>query len=896
VSRRTRKNLITSKEKILLHLLGYQKFSQDSAAPEAVTQEGVARAIGAGRNNVSKFARELITDGMVVEQQKHIKGMQRIRKAYFLSHLGFQEALRLKEEIETTRVKLVDFEGERHDDEVGRLNMYLPRNYSLIELADGVQTGVFNCASFHEARIKEERRYVDYTDRKPAVRVFFGREEELSRLKHFLEREEGGILSVNGIAGIGKTTLLAKFAQEVRDRTNLFWYRIHEWVTLKIMLSPLAEFLSQIGKKGLERYLTQTETPSVGEVCALLENDLKEVTALLIIDDLQKADASIVDFLTAMVTVMEQLPGIKVMVASREVPSFYSRSDILSGLVEEMALTGLDLQSAEKMLALRSIPQHSMRSLYEATDGHPLFLQLIEDPGIKLGRNLRRFIDQEVYHRLEIAERHILEILSVFRYPVLIDALFLLEEEIHRQEGQRVEEMGYADYMVDYDILDDLVAKSLLQESMGRMIGMHDLIREFFYGRLKPRQRMIFHRAAASFYLEEPSAPSLIEALHHSLRGSDFEKAIRIAVGQGREIISKGYAAPFEPLLRQLLADCPEILPNDLMEVLLLKGQIEDVRGEWDGATACYQQVLSIAMPITNRRIVADVHRRIGSIMLRRTRFDEALLHLETARNLAKEMDDAHTLVEVFYDLGGLAERTGQYHEGIEMFTSSRDLAQTLGDELGKAKALYGIGRVYGTLLEYDNAIEYKSKALRVMEGIGEANELAKVCTSLGNDFMAKGDMDSSLEYHKRAIELAESIGDINTLGYAFSNAAAVYLEKGLLRESEKLIEESSDIFSKLDDKIMISTMHLYRGFIHHKNKDWEWAKDEFNTSLEMLRRLGVPIKLGQWLYEIGQLYLENQDPEGALELFQEAREIANRMKHDNLLRDLDQAMNMVGA
>ena len=89
--------------------------------------------------------------------------------------------------------------------------------------------------------------------------------------------------------------------------------------------------------------------------------------------------------------------------------------------------------------------------------------------------------------------------------------------------------MGYADYMLDYDTIDSLLSKSLLMESMGRMLSMHDLIREFVYSRLHPRQRKLYHRAAAKYYLQEGTASSSVEALYHSLQASEHKSAIRIA-------------------------------------------------------------------------------------------------------------------------------------------------------------------------------------------------------------------------------------------------------------------------------------------------------------------------------------------------------------------------------
>lgn len=113
---------------------------------------------------------------------------------------------------------------------------------------------------------------------------------------------------VVGIPGMGKTTLIAKFVQDIRDERNLFWYRVHEWVTLKLLLAPLAEFLSQLGRKGLESYLSRNDVPQVGEVTVLLETELKDLSAVIVLDDVQKADPSVDAFLSAIVAVLENFP------------------------------------------------------------------------------------------------------------------------------------------------------------------------------------------------------------------------------------------------------------------------------------------------------------------------------------------------------------------------------------------------------------------------------------------------------------------------------------------------------------------------------------------------------------------------------------------------------------
>jgi tetratricopeptide (TPR) repeat protein/DNA-binding MarR family transcriptional regulator len=892
VNRSGRKFLLNMEEKIILQLLSQHRFYQDADAPVALTQDGIAAATGIGRNNISRIVNNLSKEGDVEIQSKHVKGLPSIRRVHFLTPKGFQKALKLKDEIETTRVKVIDFDGKEKVDEVGKLNIYLPRPYSLLELTIAITRGRFDCSSFHEMKIKEERRFVDFTDRKPTIRLFTGRERELSELSDFLTSENARIMVVHGIPGIGKTTLLAKFAQDIRDRTNVFWYRVHEWMTLKVLLDPLAKFLSQLGRRGLERFLAQNETPGIGDITNVASTDLKDLSALIILDDIQKADKTVTDLLSALVGTLDGLPGIRVVCASREIPSFYTRSSVFSGVVKELALEGLDKKSSVQIMKRRAIPEKYFDGLYKVTKGHPLFLELIEEPGRMLDKNVRMFIEQEVYSRLDLAECRILEIASVFRYPVNLDAFFVMEEEIAKGAGEKMKEMKYEDYFVDYDTIDGLLTKSLLQESIGRMIGMHDLIRDFFYNRLPPRQRAAYHKAASNYYLRDNASPSRVEGMYHALMAGDYEVAIKVAAGGGREIIGDGYATAFGPLLEKLLAHREGDMGRERLEILLLRGEIEDLQGDWDEAITRYRETLSLASAAENKKLMADLYRRIGVIALKRAKFEESFELLSRSMSIAKDLGDDHILSEVYYDMGGICERRGRFQEALSYFTMSNRLARSLGDDVGLGKALHGLGRVYTQLLEHENAIEYKGEALQVLEKTGEIKEIAKVCTSLGNDLWVVGRTKESLEMQERAIDLANSAGDLNTIGYAMSNAAAAYLAMGDQDKTEELLDDAVPIFGKLNDRVMIATMHLYRGYLHNLKKEWEWAKEQFKESLDILRQLDVPTKLGHWLFEISQVHLENGEYDEARELLEEAFGLATRSGNQNLRREVEVALN----
>ncbi len=885
------RSLLTVKERVFLHLLFQQRFVMDSDSPKSVTQEGVAKAVDVGRNNVAKVLAEMGKEGTVDTFTRHVKGLPSVRKVYFLSAKGSEKAKAVKQDVESTVVDIIDLQGKHLKDEIGRLGNYLPKRYDLLELVNGIVQGSIDCRSFHENRMREERRYVDFTDKKPAVRAFFGREREMEVLSGLLTSDTKRMVVINGIPGIGKTTLLAKFAQLVRESTNVFWYKVHEWANLKALLRPLAEFLSQMGRRNLEWYLNQTEAPLVGEATHILETDLKDVSVLLIFDDVHKAEPSVLEFLGALLTIMEGMENVRAVCTARALPTFYSRSAIFRGSVEELNLEGLDRESSVQMMRSRGLSPADVEEVFRVTSGHPLFLELIDDPKLALGKNIRIFIEQEVFSRLDVAERKIMSIAAVFRYPVLIDAFFIMEEEIHLAAGVDKVELEGTDYAVSYEAVDSLLSKSIIYESVGRLIGMHDLLREFSLSRLTPRQRRVYHRAAARYYLQDGSAPARVEGLYHSLMASDVQTAVSIAAGDGRSIINKGYATQFAPLLDRLLRDMDGMERKDLVEISLLQGEVLYLQGEWDRALEVLGSLKRSSSIGLDARVIGEVSRMIGVIHLNRGEYDVAWGMLSESMEISVHNSDLPTQADVLYDMGGLLERRGRTTDAIEIFERARKIALDLADDLALGKALYGIGRAYSTLEDYDSAIRYKEQALAVLERRGDTNMMAKACISIGNDLCSLGQNQKGLVYLDRAQELANSVGDLSTVGHALANMTGCRLVQGQLEEAERMALRCLPISTKLNDPLMASMLHFYLGYVRSKMGDRPSAEADFDKALELLREHDSPVRLGQLLIEIAKICLENEDREQAMTLLGEAHGIAERLGHQRLREQVQENM-----
>ncbi|HWS83829.1 MAG TPA: NB-ARC domain-containing protein [Ktedonobacteraceae bacterium] len=79
----------------------------------------------------------------------------------------------------------------------------------------------------------------------PNVQVFYGRQAELATLERWIVSDHCQMVVVFGIGGIGKTTLAAKLAEQIKGEFgSVFWRSLQHAPTLKTLLSECIQFLS----------------------------------------------------------------------------------------------------------------------------------------------------------------------------------------------------------------------------------------------------------------------------------------------------------------------------------------------------------------------------------------------------------------------------------------------------------------------------------------------------------------------------------------------------------------------------------------------------------------------------------------------------------------------------
>ena len=777
---------LTVQDGIILHLLNYSNCQDEFEVPFDVTQPGIARALGIRRSHVSYEMKGLKAKCMVDERIAHIRNIPRKRKIYFLTPEGKNYTRKILANVEQKSVLLKDIKGETETVKLSEINKHLSKQIPILQLMLLTSSdGVIETSKIEEfEKLGKSSEFIVTTQHKPVHFIdnmaqpmrFIGRVAEQKQIKTWISAERTRIIVIKGIPGIGKTTLAAKIVDECAKEGHkcVFWFRAHEWDTLRGTLSELAEFLAQNGAQKLKFYLEHESNIELPDLHKLLAADLGGRNILMVFDDFQKISKNLKQLFSMFVELLalDRLENVNVLVLTRGATGFYDRREVaINKLVAELELIGLDSDESKELLNIDYIKNSDFKKIYSITEGHPLSIELI---GIHIAKrmestksgkmtthldlnelfkdqhDINKYLHEEIFQRLSDDEKMLLSRISVFRYPVPPDAFFINND-------------------LDYECIDALAGKSLLHETTSGF-DQHELIKEFFYHRLTPQQKVKHHSEAANYYSSELNnsepipgteqsltANAIIEAQYHNLRAGNFENVAKLVVSHGDTLISKGYTEELNAILTELVPE--KVSEETWPELMIHKGHILGVTGKWDSALSCYQDSLKCYEEREDTCGQARANNAIGGIYYRKGNLKKAMEFFKNGLKLAEGENDEENCSKLYSNIALVHWGNGAMDTAIKVIRKSLSLSEKLEDKRGIARAHNNLGIIYWEQHKFDEAISEYDQSLKLSEELGDKQTIAILFDNLGEAYRMKGEKQRAKEYYQKSLELSVDLG-----------------------------------------------------------------------------------------------------------------------------------------
>ena len=580
---------------------------------------------------------------------------------------------------------------------------------------------------------------------------------------------------------------------------------------------------------------------------------------LLIFDDFQRIKEDIAEFFSLLIEILSRIKSVDVLIVGRRILPFYDRGDVVvKKLVAELQLDGLDENSSRKLLKHKNINDDLFKKIYNLTKGHPLFLELISPvKNIADQIDIKRYIYEEIFSSLQDREKILMNIISVFRYPITSQAVFIDDD-------------------MNYEVLDALIERNFVQEIAYDQYDIHDLIREFFYIRLPPNIRKHYHHAAGNYYLEDGSTLASIEAQYHFLKADKYDKAISLAIANGDEIINKGHLEEFMNIVEEFtMKNTPEKYRADVM---LLKAEILTITGDLNNALEYYNQALMLSEKIDTPLVKAKALRKIGHIYRTRSDLVKAETNFENALKISKQIQDNLGIADNYRGLGEIFGIKGDFEKAIDFLLKSLDFVEKADEPQMLAKVYVDLGTVYGNMGAHDKAIEYHEKCISVLEETGDMYSMAKVMNNLGVVYLNIGEFDKALKHFEDCINISRNTGDIRQTGYGLTNASEIYTMNTNFTKAKAYLDESIKILNKVGDKFKLAGAYCNYGMIYSKHQKWDKAIDYYSKGLKILEELHLSYPLAKKYFDFGKIYELKKDKTNAEKYYRKAKDIFKRL------------------
>lgn len=439
-------------DRILLHLWEQDHQADHYIVTFEMTRPGIAEICALHLPNVSRTMRDLISEGLVSEHTRSIRGEDRRQKTWQLTDEGRKNARNRIEKLRTIKILIRDSKGKLLELRADEASKKLRTELTLLQVLMHAQhEGVLNFGDIRFGAIvrSEEKNqpgslsllsgaHSTYHTHPPDTREVHGRISEREVIDRWYNSNIP-MFVLSGIAGSGKTTLVSFWMKNflaTGKEIEAMYYPCQPWDTSlgiatsllhrigvgsednssdpygileSLPLKPGATFNIDMFRRRLTAHLLDEKN--------LLEDDASNI--IIILDDVHNIGTNGSNFFGSLLQVAEST-AMRLFLISRSNLAFYDRRDVHTReRVEELILSGLNLDEIKDWLEGLDISSNSpIEEIFTATGGHPLALELLEIYGNTLHEDWLRFLDEEILDVLPSDHRELLALLAVSDTPV----------------------------------------------------------------------------------------------------------------------------------------------------------------------------------------------------------------------------------------------------------------------------------------------------------------------------------------------------------------------------------------------------------------------------------------------------------------------------------------------
>ncbi len=727
-----------------------------------------------------------------------------------------------------------------------------------------------------------------------------GRKKEQQNLKKFIQPiydgKFGGVVYIDGIAGIGKSRLVNELREQLQTTDNdlrINWFYLPCDEILKKSFNPLIYFLkryfnqSDENTKKINRFnfgnklnnliektnhieinkeLIRTKSFLAGMLNlhgknslyeqlgakAKYENTLYAMKCLLKAESLQKPliieleDGHWIDFdtkkfLKLLTGNVKDFPFVIISACRYSDDGSEYKFGLKEVLENRIKLEHLSEEGSNSLVQDKlktTVPKKTLNLIFEKSDGNPFFIEQII---LYLQEN--QLFDNEFNINTD-----------KFKIPSNINSVIIARIDRLKMELKEVIKTAS---VLGREFAVKILSKMLLDRPIKRQL-------------LEGKSEVIWDRLTEIKYIFK----------HALIRESVYEMQLKKELREVHKLAAEVIEEHFKDNLKSHYPD----LANHYEKAEITDKTIEYLEKAGNHAATNYLNKLALgfyqkllALPISkDLRIIITLKK--SEVLKIVGEWKEAEEITISALKMSEETGDKSRIAKSLSSLGAFRYLKADYDKAMEYFKRSQTLCEQLGDKAGACLMIGNIGLALRSKGNYEIAMQHYKKQSKISNELGLKSISARAYGNMAIAYAGRGDSEKAISHYEKSLKIKKELKDTFGVALVIGNMGIAYFDHGNYKEAKKCYKKAITICEKIGDKIGIASNMGNLGILLKDTGNYAKAMECYKKQKNTCEDLGDKRGLSNAFGSIGVVYMDQSNNDKALIYYKKQLRLAEEI------------------
>lgn len=330
---------------------------------------------------------------------------------------------------------------------------------------------------------------------------------------------------------------------------------------------------------------------------------------------------------------------------------------------------------------------------------------------------------------------------------------------------------------------------------------------------------------------------------------------------------------------KQSLTICQETCSKaDLMRSMVAITKAYNRLSDYSEALLYLKRAETLLGDLPDKLMTADFFNTAGLVYKNIGDYSQALPAFRQSLAIYQSEHNEDGVLGTQLNMGLIYQNVGEYRQALEFFQPVLSESVARNNKPLMSQSMNNIGLVHYNRGDYAKSLEFYEKSLLLKEELGDRLGAAATLTNIGSVYQRQGNLVQALAFHQKALEIRLSLKNLRGVAESYQSLASVLNEQKEYDKAEgyygKALQLSEEIKSVELQAQLLSSL----GGFYNNKKDIAKASQALDKAATLFKSFNSKSGLAEVLYNRALVYLEQNKPEEALKLAEQAYLLAADM------------------